>query len=56
MTPPWLIFPFGYLHFFLVAFWVHDMKTTKSKLLALDLIYGVDAIGLIVFGGILGWI
>jgi hypothetical protein len=53
---PWLIFLFGYLHFFLVAFWVHDMKTMKSKLITLGVIYGIDAVSLIVFAGILGWI
>ena len=53
---PLLIFLFGYLHFFLVAFWVHDMKSMKSKLVTLGVIYGVDALALIVFAGILGWI
>ena len=53
---PWLIFLFGYLHFFLVAFWVHDMKSMKSKLVTLGVIYGVDAFALILFAGILGWI
>ncbi|MCK7483808.1 MAG: hypothetical protein M0C28_47555 [Candidatus Moduliflexus flocculans] len=31
-SAPWLIFLFGYLTFFVVAFWVHDMKTLKGKL------------------------
>jgi len=53
---PWLIFLFGYLPFFVVAFWVHDMETVRQKAVAVGVIYTVDAIGLILFGGILGWI
>jgi uncharacterized membrane protein len=53
---PWLIFLFGYLPFYVVAFWVHDMKTVRQKAVTVGVIYAVDAIGLIVFGGILGWI
>jgi hypothetical protein len=30
-SAPWLIFLFGYLPFFLVSFWVHDMKTVRKK-------------------------
>ncbi len=32
------------------------MRRMKSKLVTLGVIYGVDALCLIVFGGILGWI
>jgi len=53
---PWLIFLIGYLPFFLVAFWVHDMESMKSKLTTLGVIYGVDVIGLALFAGVLGWI
>ena len=53
---PWLIFLFGYLHFFLVAFWVHDMKSLKQKIVTLGAIYGVATVSLVVFGGVLGWI
>jgi hypothetical protein len=53
---PWLIFLIGYLHFFLVAFWVPDMRSMKNKLRTLGVIYGFDAICLVVFAGILGWI
>ena len=27
---PWLIFLIGYLPFFLVSFWVHDMATVRK--------------------------
>jgi hypothetical protein len=53
---PWLIFLFGYLHFFLVSFWVHDMATLRKKALTVGIIFGVDIVALIVFGGILKWI
>jgi hypothetical protein len=52
---PWLIFLSGYLHFFLVSFWVHDMKTIRAKAITVCTIYAVDLIALIVFG-LLGWL
>jgi hypothetical protein len=53
---PWLIFLVGYLPFFLVSFWVHDMKTIRSKLITVGAIYAVYIIGILVFGVILGWL
>ena len=53
---PWLIFLIGYLPFFLVCFWVHDMKNVRNKAIAVGSILGFDALCLIVFGAILGWI
>ena len=53
---PWLIFLFGYFHFFLVAFWVHDMEKISSKAKVVGAIYAVDAVVIILFGPILGWI
>jgi len=53
---PWLIFLIGYLPFFLVSFWVHDMERVKSKALVVGAIFGVDLIAILVFGVILGWI
>ncbi len=55
-SAPWLIFLFGYLHFFLVSFWVFDMETLKRKVVTIATIYAVDIAGLIVFMGILKWI
>jgi hypothetical protein len=52
---PWLIFLVGYLPFFLVAYWVHDLARVRSKLAVLGVVYGVDAAGLVVFGS-LGWL
>jgi hypothetical protein len=53
---PWLIFLVGYLPFFVVSFWVHDMQSRKRQLATVGTIYVVDAVGLVLFGAILGWI
>lgn len=53
---PWLIFLFGYLHFFLIAFWVHDMESIKKKAAVVGSIYTVDALLVLLFGLFLGWI
>ncbi|MCL1812064.1 MAG: hypothetical protein FWG29_00930 [Treponema sp.] len=51
---PWLIYLFGYLPFFTMAFIVHDMEKRKNQLMTLGIIYGVDITLLVVFGSI-GW-
>jgi uncharacterized membrane protein len=53
---PWLIFLFGYLHFFLVAFWVHDMPTRRRQAITVGAIYAFDLVCLVAFGGVLHWI
>jgi len=53
---PWLIFLIGYLTFFLVSFWVHDLKTVRSKVIVVGAIFGVDLLAIIIFGFILNWI
>jgi hypothetical protein len=55
-SAPWLIFLFGYLHFFLVSFWVHDMERVRSKMITVGAIYAVDLVCILVFGVILGWL
>ncbi len=52
----WLIFLFGYLHFFLVSFWVHDMESVRKKAITVGAIFGVDLVCILVFGLILEWI
>ncbi len=52
---PLLIFLFGYLTFFLVAFCVYDMENMKRKLLTVGGIWAFDIIALILFIS-LGWI
>ena len=53
---PWLIFLFGYLHFFLVSFWVFDMESIRKKAITVGVIFAVDIVCLILFAGILNWI
>lgn len=53
---PWLIFLFGYLTFFVVAFWVHDMQTIRHKAAAVAAIYAFDLACLVLFVGVLRWI
>jgi hypothetical protein len=53
---PWLIFLIGYLTFFLVSFWVHDMKSIRSKVITVGAIVAVDILAIIIFGFILTWI
>ncbi|MET8878301.1 hypothetical protein [Nocardia sp. NPDC004604] len=52
---PLLIFLIGYVPFFVVCFWVHDLATVRAKILAVGAILGVDAAAIIVFGA-LGWL
>lgn len=53
---PWLIFLFGYLTFFVVAFWVFDMQKMRNRLIAVGTIWGVDILALILFIPVLNWI
>ncbi len=53
---PWILFLFGYLPFFLVCYWVHDMASVKKQVVTTGCILGFDAICAVVFGFILGWI
>ena len=55
-SSPWLIFLFGYLHFFLVSFWVHDMRTIREKAISVGCIYAVDLVAIFIFGVLLGWL
>jgi len=53
---PWLIFLFGYLTFFLVSFWVHDMDTVRQKISFVSGLFLFDLILILVFGTVLGWL
>jgi len=53
---PWLIFLFGYLHFFVVAFWVHDMDTLKKKITTIGVIWTIAILLVLIFGVGLNWI
>jgi len=56
MGAPWLIWLIGYMTFFLMAFWVFDMKTVKAKLITVGTQATVIGLALIIFMGILKWI
>jgi len=53
---PLPIFFFGYLHFYMVAYWVHDMPTVRRKAVVVGSIFAFNALCLVVFGPVLGWI
>jgi hypothetical protein len=53
---PWLILLLGYLPFFLVAFWVHDMQSPGKQAMTVGAIYAFEGLCLLVFGPVLGWI
>ncbi len=53
---PVLIVLFGYLPFFLMAYWVFDMKTVKKQATVTGIIYAVNLIAILVFGVGLGWL
>ena len=51
----WLIFLFGYLHFYVAVILVLSLKTTKKKIIAVSTIYAVAIFMNILAFGILGW-
>lgn len=53
---PWLIFLAGYLPFFLVAYWVHDMNNLRKQVYTLGALGGSVIAALLVFSTTLGWI
>ncbi len=53
---PWLIFLLGYLTFFVVALWVHDMPRVRQKAATVGAIFALDLASLILFAGRAKWI
>jgi hypothetical protein len=53
---PYLVFAIGYMPFFLVAYWVHDLSGTRQQLKAVGLLGGIVVGSLLLFGGLLGWL
>jgi hypothetical protein len=51
-----VIVVFGYLTFYVVAFWVHDMRARASQIAAVTALGAIDLLGGLVFGPALGWI
>lgn len=53
---PFLIFLLGYLPFFVMSFVVFDMESRKKQIMTVGSIFAFDAVCLVLFMGILGWI
>jgi len=53
---PLLIFIFGYLWFFAIAFWVHDMNDVKKQAKVVGTLWGIIAALVLIFGIGLKWI
>lgn len=53
---PWLIFLLGYLPFYLMCYWVYDMRSRRAQIVTVSTIYGVNALAYLVFGVALDWI
>ena len=52
----WLIFFFGYFHFYVAAILVLRLKTIKRRLFAIGCIYAVPIVANVVALGCLGWV
>lgn len=55
-SAPWLIFLFGYLWFFAVAFWVHDLANPRKQARAVAVIWSIAALLAVIFGAGYGWL
>jgi hypothetical protein len=51
----WLIFLFGYFHFYVAALIVVGMKTHRSKIIFVSTLYSIAIVGNVVCMGFLGW-
>ena len=51
----WLIFLFGYFHFYVAAILVIGLKTIRHKVIAVAGIYGLAIVANVVAMGLLGW-
>jgi len=52
----WLIFLFGYFHFYVAAILVIGLSTLRKKVIAVGAIYGVAIVANLVAMGLLGWV
>ena len=53
---PFLIIIIGYSLYMFFSSWVHDMPSRKKQIVVVSTMWAVDAVGYLVFMGILGWI
>jgi hypothetical protein len=51
----WLIFLFGYFHFYVAAIIVLSMKTHRSKIMFVSTLYGLAILANVIGLGVLGW-
>ncbi|HUA11708.1 MAG TPA: hypothetical protein VMA83_06860 [Solirubrobacteraceae bacterium] len=51
-----VIVVFGYLTFYVVAFWVHDMESRRRQLTVVGSLAGIVLAAGVVFGPVLGWL
>lgn len=52
----WLIFLFGYFHFYVAAIIVLNLKSIKTKIITIGSLYGIAIAANLVCLGILGWV
>ncbi|NLH47292.1 MAG: hypothetical protein GX444_01670 [Myxococcales bacterium] len=52
----WLIFLFGYFHFYVAILLVLSLRTVKARVIAVSSLYGLAAAANFVFLGLLGWV
>jgi hypothetical protein len=52
----WLIFLFGYLHFYVAALIVIRMKSLRNKIITVSSLYAIAVVANIVAMGFLGWV
>lgn len=53
---PWLIWLIGYLPFFVVAYWVHDMASLRRQITVVASLATAVIASLTIFAGLLRWI
>jgi len=51
----WLIFLFGYFHFYVAALLVIGMQTMRAKVMTVASLYGIAIVANAVAMGLLGW-
>ncbi|MBN1944439.1 MAG: hypothetical protein JW797_02130 [Bradymonadales bacterium] len=52
----WLIFLFGYFHFYVAIILVLALKTNRAKVIAISSLYAIAVVANVLFLGILGWV
>jgi hypothetical protein len=53
---PWLIWLIGYVPFFAVGYWVHDMPSTRRQLQVVASLATAALLAMVLFAGVLHWV